>query len=69
MDATATEQELDTALAHAGIDDVAGRLATLDSLNRLGYVWSRPGQVPPIVWSAGIPSLMTFMLENVPASR
>ena len=64
-DATAQEQELDAALAAAGIEDAAERIATLDGLNRLGYVWCPPGQLPPIAWSAGIPSLMTFMLEGV----
>ncbi len=64
-DATAREQELDAALAAAGIEDAAERAATLDGLNRLGYVWCPPGQLPPIAWSAGIPSLMTFMLEGV----
>ena len=63
-DATAQEQELDAALAAAGIEAAAERVATLDGLNRLGYVWCPPGQLPPIAWSAGIPSLMTFMLEG-----
>ena len=68
-DATATEQELDAALAAGGIEDATERLATLDGLNRLSYVWCPPRQVPPIAWSTGIPSLMTFMLENMPAHR
>ena len=63
LDATAREHELDAALAKAGIDDANARLFKLQALNRLGYVWDPPGQVPPIVWSAGIPSLMTFVLE------
>ena len=63
LDATAREHELDAALAKAGIDDANARLLDLQALNRLGYVWEPPGQVPPIVWSAGIPSLMTFVLE------
>ena len=62
-DATAREHELDAALARAGIDDADARLLALRALNRLGYVWDPPGQVPPIAWSAGIPSLMTFVLE------
>ena len=64
LDATAREHELDAALATAGIDDANARLFKLQALNRLGYVWRPPGQVPPIVWSAGIPSLMTFVLED-----
>ena len=63
LDATAREHELDAALAEAGIDDENARLLELQALNRLGYVWRPPGQVPPIIWSAGIPSLMTFVLE------
>ena len=63
LDATAREHELDAALAKAGIDDANARLLKLQALNRLGYIWDPPGQVPPIVWSAGIPSLMTFVLE------
>ena len=63
MDATAQEHELDAALAKAGIEDEAERLHGLDALNRLGYIWQPPGQMPPLAWSAGIPSLMTFVLE------
>ena len=63
LDATAQEHELDAALARAGIDDANTRLLELTALNHLGYVWHPPGQVPPITWSAGIPSLMTFVLE------
>ena len=63
INATAQEHELDAALAKAGIEDAAGRLLALQALNRLGYVWRPPGQMPPIAWSAGIPSLMAFVLE------
>ena len=62
-DATTTEHALDAALAAAGIEEEAVRLRSLRGLTRLGYVWHPPGQVPPIVWSAGIPSLTTFVLE------
>ena len=62
-DATAEEHELDAALAAAGIGDETSRTQALRTLTRLGYVWHPPGQVPPIVWSAGIPSLMGFVLE------
>ncbi len=67
MDATAAEQELENALAAAGIKDAAARFATLAQLGRLGYVWCPPGQVPPVAWSAGIPSLTTYILEHGPA--
>ena len=63
-DATATERELDAALAAAGVAEEADRVAALDGLNRLGYVWCPPGQLPPVAWSAGIPSLTTYILES-----
>ena len=63
MDATAQEHELDAALAKAGFKNTTSRLLELQALNRLGYVWRPPGQMPPIGWIAGIPSLMTFVLE------
>ena len=62
-DATAQEHELDDALARAGVEDTNSRNLALKALNRLGYVWRPPGQAPPIAWSAGIPSLTTFVLE------
>ena len=62
-DATTSEGALDAALATAGIKEESSRLRSLRGLTRLGYVWHPPGQVPPIVWSAGIPSLATFVLE------
>ena len=63
-EATATEPELDAALAAAGIEEAKDRIAALDGLNRLGYVWCPPGQQPPIAWSAGIPSLTTYILQS-----
>ena len=63
-DPTATEWELDAALAAAGMKEEADRVAALDGLNRLGYVWCPPGQLPPVAWSAGIPSLTTYILES-----
>ena len=64
MDATAQEHELGAALAKAGFKNTTSRRLKLQALNRLGYVWRPPGQMPPIAWSAGIPSLMTFVLES-----
>ncbi len=64
VDATATEQELEAALADAGMADEAERFAALAELGRLGYVWRPPGQAPPAAWSAGIPSLTTYVLEQ-----
>ena len=63
MDATATDGEVDAALAATGLD-AAGRLAAREALNGLGYIWCPPGQLRPVVWSAGIPSLMQFVLDQ-----
>ena len=62
--ATASERELDAALAAAGVAEAADRVAMLDGLNRLGYIWCPPGQLPPLAWAAGIPSLTTYILEG-----
>ena len=62
-EATAREHELNIALAKAGMEDATSRNLALRGLTRLGYVWHPPGQTPPIVWSAGIPSLTTFVVE------
>ncbi len=68
VDATASNQEIDSALASAGFDDAADRFAARDGLSRLSYVWCPPGQQPPVIWRAGIPSLTTYVLEHAPAS-
>ena len=54
---------LDAALAATGADQ-ARRLAEREELNLLGYLWSPPGQLPPVAWVPGIPSLMTYVTEN-----
>ena len=61
--ATASDHDVDTALAATGADPAA-RLAAREALSRLGYVWRPPGQLPPVAWSAGIPSLMTHVLDH-----
>ena len=66
LDATATDKDIDIALATTGLD-ADGRLAARGELNRLGYIWCPPGQLPPIVWSAGIPSLMQYVLDRAAA--
>ena len=66
-DAAATDHEIDAALAPTGMD-AAARLAAREELNRLGYIWSPPGQPPPITWCAGIPSLMTHVRRHHHAS-
>ena len=65
-DATVTEPELEAALAGAVAGDEIDRFAALAQLSRLGFVWRPPGQTPPAAWSAGIPSLMTYVLEQAP---
>ena len=62
-DATASDHEVDAALATTGAD-AAARLAAREALNRLGYIWCPPGQLPPVTWSAGIPSLMAHVLDH-----
>ena len=57
---TATDHDLNAALAATG-GDAADRLAAREELNSLGYIWSPPAQLPPVVWVAGIPSLMTYV--------
>ena len=67
MDATATDRDLDVALSATG-EDAAGRLAAREELNRLGYIWCPPGQLPPVVWGAGIPSLMQYVRDRAALS-
>ena len=62
-DTTASDQEIDDALASTGAD-AAARLAAREDLNRLGYFWQPPGQLPPVVWVAGIPPLTTHVIEH-----
>ena len=62
--ATASNQEVDAALATSGIDDDAERYAQREALNRLGYVWRPPKQQAPFHWHPGIPSLMPHVLKE-----
>ena len=64
--ATASDHAIDAAIAATGAD-AAARLAAREELHRLGYIWSPPGQLPPVVWIAGIPSLMAHVLDHAPA--
>ena len=61
--ATASDHAIDDALAPTATDPEA-RLAVREALNRLGYFWQPPGQLPPVVWIAGIPSLMAHVLDQ-----
>ena len=65
--ASASDHAIDGALATTGAD-AAARLAAREALHRLGYIWSPPGQLPPVVWIAGIPSLMTHVLDHAPST-
>ena len=67
LDATATDRDIDTALTATGMD-AADRLAAREALNQLGYIWCPPGQLPPVVWSAGIPSLMQYVQDQADLS-
>ncbi len=67
MDAATSDQDIDAALAAQGLP-AAERLAAREALNGLGYIWCPPGQLPPVVWSAGIPSLMQYVLDQAALS-
>ena len=62
--ADASDQEVDAALADAAIEGSDARLAALQALNRLGYIWQPPDQQAPIRWQPGIPSLMAHVLKQ-----
>ena len=36
----------------------------LNALQRLGFVWRPPGQLPPVRYEPGIPSLMGYVLDR-----
>ena len=36
----------------------------LTALQRLGFVWRPPGQLPPVHCEPGIPSLMAYVLDH-----
>ncbi len=59
----AADRDLATALADAGIRE-RDRLPAREALHGLGYIWCPPGQSPPVLWYASIPSLMQHVLEQ-----
>lgn len=67
VEATATDRTIDEALAALDLTETE-RLQTREKLTELGYIWCPPGQKPPVVWSAGIPSLMQHVLERAKAA-
>ena len=63
---TLTYADLKSAVAaglasHAPAGQVQAALAALE---RLGFVWHPPGQVPPVRYEPGIPSLMDYVLDH-----
>lgn len=67
VDATATDRTIDEALTALALNETE-RLGARDKLTELGYIWCPPGQKPPVLWSAGIPSLMQHVLERAKAA-
>ncbi len=65
--AEATDRGVDLALADGGVGDAGARLTLREGLNRLGYIWCPPGQLPPVRWRAGIPSLTTYVVDQAGA--
>ena len=66
-DAEATDRGVDRALADGGVGDARARLTMREGLNRLGYIWCPPGQLSPVRWRAGIPSLTTYVVDQAGA--
>ena len=63
---TLTYEELKAAVA-AGLAANAdpGQVhAALNALQRLGFVWRPPGQLPPVRYEPGIPSFMAHVLDH-----
>ena len=63
---TLTYEELKSAVA-AGLAfnvDPGQAQAALTVLQRLGFVWRPPGQLPPVRYEPGIPSLMAHVLDH-----
>ena len=63
---TLTYEELKSAVA-AGLAENADPQqvqAALTALQRLGFVWRPPGQLPPVRYEPGIPSLMAYVLDH-----
>ena len=63
---TLTYEELKSAVAEGLPSDASGGQVqeAPAALQRLGFVWHRPRQVPPIRHEAGIPSLMAYVLDH-----
>ena len=65
---TLTYEELKSAVKECLVPDPdpGSVQAALATLQRLGFVWRPPGQLPPVRYEPGIPSLMTYVLDHAP---
>ena len=63
---TLTYEELKSAVKEclAPDPDPGPVQAALATLQRLGFVWRPPGQLPPVRYEPGIPSLTTYVLDH-----
>ena len=63
---TLTYEQLKAAVASglAANADLRQVQTALTALQRLGFVWRPPGQLPPVRYEPGIPSLMAYVLDN-----
>ncbi|MCY4377058.1 MAG: AAA family ATPase [Spirochaetaceae bacterium] len=61
-----TYHELKSAVAEGLAPNAAApqAQAALAALQRLGFVWHPPGQLPPVRYEPGIPSLMAYVLDH-----
>ncbi len=66
---TLTYEELKAAAAAGLASDADEMHAALTVLQRLGFVWRPPGQLRPVRYEPGIPSLMAYVLEQAPSPR
>ena len=61
---TPTYEELKVAVADGRAGDAGQVHEALNALQRLGFVWRPPGQLPPVRYEPGIPSLMAHVLDH-----
>ena len=63
---TLTYEQLKVAVASgvAANADSEQVQTALTALQRLGFVWRPPGQLPPVRYEPGIPSLMAYVLDH-----
>ena len=68
---TLTYRELKSTVAEGIAADAAPEQAkaALAALQRLGFVWQPPGQLPPVRHEPGIPSLMSYVLDHASPKR